>query len=892
MPKYTFKEIVSKCDVKRNIKEGEKVEAACPVCGSDHHLYITKAEDEKVLAFCQHCKAKLPDVLKALGMKPGESPVAAKAPAPAEPKKPKDHGKRVERIVYTYRDPDGREAYCKIREKFEDGHKKFTFLYTRPDGVVVYKKPKPCNNLYNLDRLAAAKKTETLYIVEGEKCADSMTAAGFLAASTNTGAESPNLSETDKEILGKFSNKIVIPDNDDPGRGYAEFWQQKQGARILHLLEIWPDCPKKGDIADYFQAGGDPDKIRNYQFPAQEEAAAPDLETCQDERIVEYFNTLDKAQMTSPKLFERIHAIKDTVKRQRVESLATFRASDLAIKREFDKNYKAFMQEQAKKGNGNQEEHYTQFPGQPLQLRCGEWYCDEQGVRKFVLLGNGNAKTEIASPIPLLPSAIYENQENGDEKIQLSFFKYGKWKQILVSRSIAASKTKMVALADHGMEITSETAGSTVKYIADVVNRNQDTLPRVASIGHMGWDTKEDPKKEYGEFVPYSDSIQPDVGDQFDVLLKALEPKGTLQEWYKIVCPLLKSPYMRITIAASLASVLIGPMHALPFILHLWGGTGAGKTVALKVAASIWGNPDEGKMVDTMNNTINYVMNKAGVLYSIPFFGDELQTIKGNYGNYDSLIYRVTGQTNRGRLRADGSMGRRLSWQNSFLFTGEEPITQSNSGGGAINRVIELECTEKIIQDGNGTVAAIADCHGVLGPAFVAQAKQSQDTNRKVFKQYEKELQDMGGTGKQVQALALILTAYDLFQSMAPAGCPVLTVGDVKGCIKTEQEVDVPQRAYEYVCGQIGINQNKFVMGGINPKGETWGEVFGDRTVKIFKESLERILKEEGYSLRAVKREWLKRGHMKRHKGRIFWHSSIAGVPGQVGELVLPLKDD
>ena len=51
MPKYTFKEIVSKCDVKRNIKEGEKVEAACPVCGSDHHLYITKAEDGKVLAY-------------------------------------------------------------------------------------------------------------------------------------------------------------------------------------------------------------------------------------------------------------------------------------------------------------------------------------------------------------------------------------------------------------------------------------------------------------------------------------------------------------------------------------------------------------------------------------------------------------------------------------------------------------------------------------------------------------------------------------------------------------------------------------------------------------------------------------------------------------------------
>lgn len=882
--RLSYEEILTKLS---NVhKRGNATVARCPVCGDEDHLYINEKEG-KTLAFCHKCHASLPAVLKALDTNNGGNPVAAKPPAPAEPKKLENHGKQVERIVYTYRDPDGKEAYCKIREKFADGHKKFSFLFTRPDGVVVYKKPKPCNNLYNLDRLAAAKKTETLYIVEGEKCADSMTGAGFLATSTNTGAESPNLSETDRKAVEKFARKVIIPDNDDPGAVYGKAWAAR-GAKVLPLPEIWPECPVKGDVADYLEAGGDPEKIRNYQFPAQEEAAAPDLETCQDEQIVEYFNTLDKAQMTSPKLFARIYAIKESVKRQRVESLAKFRASDLAIKREFDQNYQNFMREQAKKGNGNQEEHYTQFPGQPLQLRCGDWIADEEGVRKFVLLGNGNTKPEIASFIPLLPSTIYENQETGTEKIELSFFKYGKWKQILVPRSIVANKTKIIALADDGIEVTSENSSFLVKYISDVVNRNQDTLPRVASIGHMGWD----PKEKYGEFVPYSDSIQPDVGDQWGVLLKALEPKGTLQEWYKIVCPLLKSPYMRITIAASLASVLIGPMHALPFILHLWGGTGAGKTVTLKVAASIWGNPDEGKMVDTMNNTINYIMDKAGVLYSIPFFGDELQTIKGNYGNYDSLIYRVTGQTNRGRLRANGSMGRRLSWQNSFLFTGEEPITQSNSGGGAINRVIELECTEKIIQDGNGIVAAIADCHGVLGPAFVAKARQSQDTNKKVFKQFEKELQDMGGTGKQVQALALILTAYDLLQSMAPAGCPVLTVEDVKGCIKTEQEVDVPQRAYEYVCAQIGINQNKFYMKGIKTKGETWGGVVDSNTVNIFKGALERILKEEGYSLRAVKQKWLERDLLIRHKGRIFWNSSVDGVTGQVGQLKLPLKDD
>ena len=47
--------------------------------------------------------------------------------------------------------------------------------------------------------------------------------------------------------------------------------------------------------------------------------------------------------------------------------------------------------------------------------------------------------------------------------------------------------------------------------------------------------------------------------------------------------------------AASFASVLLEPLKVLPFVLHLWGTTGTGKTVALMVAMSIWGNPQNGR---------------------------------------------------------------------------------------------------------------------------------------------------------------------------------------------------------------------------------------------------------------------------------------------------------
>ena len=57
--------------------------------------------------------------------------------------------------------------------------------------------------------------------------------------------------------------------------------------------------------------------------------------------------------------------------------------------------------------------------------------------------------------------------------------------------------------------------------------------------------------------------------------------------------------YLRLQMAASFASPIIEKVNGLPFVFHLWGGTGTGKTVGLMTAMSIWGNPRMGKTVRT-----------------------------------------------------------------------------------------------------------------------------------------------------------------------------------------------------------------------------------------------------------------------------------------------------
>ena len=121
----------------RNVKQrGKEYQAACPVCESSrldgHHLHITE-ENGKVLAHCKKCESKLPDVIKALGIK----------------------GKKIEKPTvieeydHEYKNPDGSIAYYKHRVKYSDGSKDFRFGYIDESGKTVFKKPDGCNNLYN-----------------------------------------------------------------------------------------------------------------------------------------------------------------------------------------------------------------------------------------------------------------------------------------------------------------------------------------------------------------------------------------------------------------------------------------------------------------------------------------------------------------------------------------------------------------------------------------------------------------------------------------------------------------------------------------------------------------------------------------------------------------------
>ena len=560
---------------------------------------------------------------------------------------------------------------------------------------------------------------------------------------------------------------------------------------------------------------------------------------------MEYSN-MTKEEIIGMQFFESIYAIKEENSRQYALSMAEQRARELHVSRQFSKGWQTFLRSKAKTVSvaGNQ----TKFPMQPFALHVGDWIADADGVKRMAQDRNGNLKAEYASHMPVMPLEILQNTEEGTEKIRIGFYKYGQWNKILVPRSLAASKVKIVELADRGLDVTSDNARLLVKYLSEATALNMDTIPVIKSCRHMGWAGK--------AFLPYTGDMRLDSESQFQDLIASVSSRGDLQEWIDYTGELRKNIALRLVMGASFASPLIARVNALPFVFHLWGGTGFGKTVGLMTAASIWGDPRPGRLTRTMNMTVNSMMQMASVLRNLPFFGDELQTIKSRFENYDRLVMQVTEGINRGRM-TDTALQQQMTWENAFIFTGEEPCTQNVSGGGVKNRVIEIECADNVVKDGNSVVNFINRNYGLAGPEYIKFL--SDCSIQELFDTKVKEILDGTGTSeKQAMAMALIMAADELAGlAFYPDEAP-LTVEEVKPFLKVQDDIDPAERSYREIVGVIMEHEVNF-----KPDVNTarWGRM-GTDSVLINKFVLSRELQSLGFNFDAVKKKWAEKGYL------------------------------
>ena len=592
---------------------------------------------------------------------------------------------------------------------------------------------------------------------------------------------------------------------------------------------------------------------------------------------------ITKDELFSEETFSRILEQPDEYIRTKLLNECKERAKELKCYRQFNDMFHAYKRSLNaidRIGQGTGVSHFP--PGKPI-IKTGHWIANTNGVFMVKVLPNGEDIEEFASSMPILPTATLVNADTGIAKVELSFYDKH-WKSAIFDKSVISSNSSIIRTSDYGTDANSANAGLLVKYLADCLKLNGDTIPQRTSISHMGWHN--------GEFIPYTDGIIFDGEQDYKPIFDAVCTKGSYEEWKTYVRELRKNIYLRLQMGASFASPLLSRIGALPFVLHLWGGTEAGKSVGLMVAMSIWGNPAFGKMTRTMNMTVNSTMTTAAMLRDIPFAGDELQIIKEQGGNYDRLIMSVCEGVDRGRMKFD-KVNEMKTWNCAFLFTGEEPVTRSSSGGGAKNRVIEIECKGKVINNGRETAEFVRNNYGHAGRDYITYINNNAAELEHLYGCFIKTLEGIDCTDKQRLSMAAIMLGDAIGSSLFFPGEQPLSAADVQPFLKTKAEVDIAARAFEYIKDVVAINDNRFSS---NSSGDMFGEVWGridsvvygkepdikeERKVYFNKTKLVEILREAGYEFDAVKAKWAENGSLSRNtQGKLFHATKCHGIKG------------
>ena len=244
----------------------------------------------------------------------------------------------------------------------------------------------------------------------------------------------------------------------------------------------------------------------------------------------------------------------------------------------------------------------------------------------------------------------------------------------MVAREDALNRQKLVSLAGQDAPVSSESARGIVRWLEAAEAANRATLPEAKTIGRMGWVKGDTGPVWQGPLGPYH--LRAEQGER--QVSAAMRPHGDSANWRALAAEVhAVSPVALAVLAASVGSVMlarIGGMAA-PFVIDLSGGSGRGKTVAMRWAASAWADPRDGAAwIKPWTSTPPAVESFAAFLQNAPLMLDDTRKLnRRRREELGGVVYQWASGQGAGRGRIDGAREVR-TWRSVILSTGEVPL--------------------------------------------------------------------------------------------------------------------------------------------------------------------------------------------------------------------------
>lgn len=552
---------------------------------------------------------------------------------------------------------------------------------------------------------------------------------------------------------------------------------------------------------------------------------------------------LDENSILSDEVLSEVFDQEDEIYKARLLLSLRDRAKECGVLAKFDELVKAYkrverdIRRQTRDKPVTTLDNWTNFTGEYDNMYCGAWIANEDGVfaQNFQ-----SANDIVACYHPILPVKRLKNLETGEEHLILAYKRNRTWREIKVPKDIVSSASKIVSLSKLGISVTSENAKFLVKYLSDVENLNDDHIPIQESTSKLGWNGE--------DFIPYDQDIVFDGDSRFRQLFESISTRGSEDAWLQHVINLRQSGRgeLKIMLAASFASVLVGRLGGLPFFVDLWGETEGGKTVSLMLAASVWANPNESRYIGDFKTTDVALEAKADMLSSLPMILDDTSKTSARIrDNFESVVYDLCSGKGKSRSNKELGVNRENRWENCILTNGERPLSSYVQQGGALNRILEIECGEKLYSDPQKTVNILKRNFGFAGRRFIEIIKAMPiEELKNIQKSFQDQLFDIDKMQKQSISLSIILTADKIATERIFEDGQYISMEDAQKVLVDRNEVSDNERCYRYLLDKIAMNSQRF---DVETKVEKWGILNGGYAI-MYSQAFDELCKSGGFS--------------------------------------------
>ncbi len=376
---------------------------------------------------------------------------------------------------------------------------------------------------------------------------------------------------------------------------------------------------------------------------------------------------------------------------------------------------------------------------------------------------------------PMILEGYVRDVETGVSMAVVAWLANGRWRRMVVSREAMAIGSDISrAAAPFAAPIHTANSNAVILYLAAFEAQNIARFEEVKGVSRMGW-LPDQKAFLVGTQLVNAEGCKPvqspltlrdgwadtdfvfvPSGQEVHRILAGYRQEGTLEGWGRAAKIAADYPLALAGLYVSMLPPLLQILGADNFVWEWSGKSSVGKTTALGLAASVWGQPRlnlDPSIVSSWRVTDVYVERMLATLGDLPMYLDDTRTAstRMKFGiDPVQVVYDVVSGTTKGRGTLSGTEAKR-AWRTILMSTGEEPITGDTTKLGVFARswAIFGQPWGRTSPESAAMVLEIesltSENYGVVGPLWVQRIMEKRESWAKWRTTY-RELRDRYGT--------------------------------------------------------------------------------------------------------------------------------------------------